>query len=154
MATDRQIEGAGVIVDARNGLIVTNNHVIEHAEEILVDLADQRRLRAALVSADPHTDIPVIKIVAADLAALPYGDSDKLEVGDYVLAVGTPFGMGQTVTHGIVSALHRSGLRLNGYQDFVQADAPINRGNSGGALISLRGELAGPQRRDCRADGG
>lgn len=135
--------GSGVIVDARQGLIVTNNHVVEHADEISVTLTDGRRLQAKRVGTDPDTDVAIIKVPAEDLAAIPLGDSDKLEVGDYVIAIGNPFGIGQTVTQGIVSALRRTGLGIKGYEDFIQTDAPINPGNSGGALVSLRGELVG-----------
>ena len=135
--------GSGVIVDGREGLIVTNNHVVRQADEISVTLSDGRRLQATLVGTDPDTDVAIIKVPAADLVALPLGDSDKLAVGDYVIAIGNAFGIGQTVTHGIVSALSRSGLGIEGYEDFIQTDAPINPGNSGGALVSLRGELIG-----------
>lgn len=135
--------GSGVIVDAREGLIVTNHHVVEHADEISVTLTDGRRLRGRRVGADPDTDIAIIKVPAEGLVAIPLGDSDKLEVGDYVVAIGNPFGIGQTVTQGIVSALRRTGLGIKGYEDFIQTDAPINPGNSGGALVSLRGELVG-----------
>jgi Do/DeqQ family serine protease len=135
--------GSGVIVDARQGFVVTNNHVIEHADEISVTLADGRRLPATRLGADPDTDLAVVKVPADRLTALPLGDSDKLEVGDFVVAIGNPFGLGQTVTSGIVSALRRTGLGIKGYEDFIQTDAPINPGNSGGALINLRGELVG-----------
>ncbi|QWG21732.1 DegQ family serine endoprotease [Bradyrhizobium sediminis] len=135
--------GSGVIIDAREGLIVTNNHVVEHADEISVTLTDGRHFQAKRVGADPDTDVAIIKVPAADLVAIPLGDSDKLEVGDYVVAIGNPFGIGQTVTQGIVSALRRTGLGIKGYEDFIQTDAPINPGNSGGALVSLRGELVG-----------
>lgn len=135
--------GSGVIVNARAGLVLTNNHVIRGAQEIVVTLKDRRQFRAQLVGADPGTDIAVLKIDAPDLKALRLGDSDQLNVGDYVLAIGNPFGLGQTVTSGIVSALGRTGLNIEGYEDFIQTDAPINPGNSGGALVSLRGELIG-----------
>ncbi len=142
-STDRKVVGAGVIVDAQRGLIVTNNHVIEGADQISVALADEHQVLAEMVSTDPGTDIAVIRIPAIGLVSLPLGDSDKLQVGDYVIAVGNPFGLGQTVTHGIVSALHRKGMRNAGCQDFIQTDAPINQGNSGGALVNLDGELVG-----------
>jgi S1-C subfamily serine protease len=142
-STDREINAAGVVVDAREGLIVTSTHVIEQANDISVTLSDGRRFQGARVDADPNTDIAVIRIVAADLITLPMGDSDMLEVGDYVIAVGNPFGMGTTVSHGIVSALHRSGLHPSGSQDFIQTDASLNPGNSGGPLVNLRGELVG-----------
>lgn len=135
--------GSGVIVDARQGLIVTNNHVVEHADEISVTLTDGRHFQAKRIGTDPDTDVAIIKVPAEDLVAIPLGDSDKLEVGDYVVAIGNPFGIGQTVTQGIVSALRRTGLGIKGYEDFIQTDAPINPGNSGGALVSLRGELVG-----------
>ncbi|MDJ0945158.1 MAG: Do family serine endopeptidase [Kiloniellales bacterium] len=135
--------GSGVIVDARGGHVLTNHHVIEDADEILVTLKDGRALKAELLGSDPQTDVAVLKIDASGLTALPLGDSDRLEVGDYVVAIGNPFGLGQTVTLGIVSALGRSGLRLEAYEDFIQTDAPINPGNSGGALVDLRGQLIG-----------
>ncbi|MGZ5927172.1 MAG: DegQ family serine endoprotease [Rhizomicrobium sp.] len=143
--TEQEISaaGSGVIVDARQGLIVTNNHVVEHADEISVTLTDGRHFQAKRVGTDPDTDVAIIKVPAEDLVAIPLGDSDKLEVGDYVVAIGNPFGIGQTVTQGIVSALRRTGLGIKGYEDFIQTDAPINPGNSGGALVSLRGELVG-----------
>ncbi|WP_291571470.1 trypsin-like peptidase domain-containing protein [Bradyrhizobium sp.] len=142
-STDREISATGVVVDGPKGLIVTNTHVIEEADDIAVILPDGRRFQGSRVDADPDTDIAVIKIAVADLVALPMGDSDMLEVGDYVIAVGNPFGMGITVSHGIVSALHRSGLHLGGYQDFIQTDASLNPGSSGGPLLNLRGELVG-----------
>ena len=135
--------GSGVIVDARGGYVLTNHHVIEDADEILVTLKDRRSIKAELLGSDPQTDIAVLKLDASDLTALPLGDSDRLEVGDYVVAIGNPFGLGQTVTLGIVSALGRRGLRLEAYEDFIQTDAPINPGNSGGALVDLRGQLIG-----------
>lgn len=135
--------GSGVIVDARRGYIVTNNHVIDKADEISVTLRDGRQLNAKLVGADPESDLAVIKVEPKNLTELPIGDSSQLEVGDFVVAIGNPFGLGQTVTSGIVSALGRSGLGIEGYEDFIQTDASINPGNSGGALINLRGELIG-----------
>ena len=137
--------GSGVIVDAENGYLLTNNHVIETATKIVVTLTDRRQLEAELVGADPETDVALLKIDADSLTALPLADSDELQVGDYVVAIGNPFGLGQTVTAGIVSAVDRSGLRLHpdSYQDFIQTDAAINVGNSGGALINLKGELVG-----------
>jgi Do/DeqQ family serine protease len=145
MPAEREIRaaGSGVIVDARQGLVITNNHVVEHADEISVTLTDGRRFQAKQVGADADTDVAVIKIPAENLVALPLGDSDKLEVGDFVVAIGNPFGLGQTVTSGIVSALRRTGLGIKGYEDFIQTDAPINPGNSGGALVDLQGELIG-----------
>jgi serine protease Do/serine protease DegQ len=138
-----QAAGSGVIVDATRGFILTNNHVIKDAEQIVVTLKDRRQFPAKLVGTDPGTDIAVLQISAPNLAALRIGDSDALQVGDYVLAIGNPFGIGQTVTSGIVSALGRSGLSVEGYEDFIQTDASINPGNSGGALVNLRGELIG-----------
>lgn len=135
--------GSGVIVDAERGLVLTNNHVIENAVQITVTLTDGRQLQAELIGSDPETDVAVIRIPAEDLTAVKTADSDALRVGDYVVAIGNPFGLGQTVTSGIVSALGRSGLGIEGYEDFIQTDASINPGNSGGALVNLRGELVG-----------
>ena len=135
--------GSGVIVDAERGLILTNNHVVEGADEVSVSLSDGRTFEAQPVGSDPDTDIAVIRIAATGLQALPVADSAKLRVGDYVVAVGNPFGLGQTVTSGIVSAVGRSGLQGLGYQNFIQTDASINPGNSGGALVNLNGELVG-----------
>ncbi len=135
--------GSGVIVDARNGYVVTNNHVVENAQEIAVTLKDRRRLRAKLIGRDAATDIALLQIKAEGLTALPIGDSDRAKVGDFVVAIGNPFGLGQTVTSGIVSALGRSGLKIEGYEDFIQTDASINPGNSGGALVNFQGELIG-----------
>ena len=135
--------GSGVIVDAEAGYILTNHHVIRRADRITVTLADGRELPATVVGSDSETDVAVIQVEARDLQALPLADSDQLRVGDFVVAIGNPFGLGQTVTSGIVSALGRSGLRLTSYQDFIQTDASINPGNSGGALVNLRGELVG-----------
>jgi len=135
--------GSGVIVDAEAGLVLTNNHVIDDADDISVTLNDGRELRAEFIGADRDTDLAVVRIEADGLAELPLFDSDALKVGDFVVAVGNPFGLGQTVTSGIVSALGRSGLRGLEYQNFIQTDASINPGNSGGALINLRGELVG-----------
>jgi serine protease Do/serine protease DegQ len=135
--------GSGVIVDAREGIVITNHHVIKNAAQVIVTLKDRRRFPAKLVGTDPATDIAVLKISAPNLTALKLGDSDQLNVGDFVVAIGNPFGLGQTVTSGIVSALGRSGLNIEGYEDFIQTDASINPGNSGGALVNLRGELVG-----------
>jgi len=139
----RASAGSGVIVDARRGYVVTNNHVVENAQEIVVTLKDRRRFTARLVGRDAATDIAVLKIEADRLTALPMGDSDRLKVGDFVVAIGNPFGLGQTVTSGIVSALGRSGLKVEGYEDFIQTDASINPGNSGGALVNFQGQLIG-----------
>ena len=135
--------GSGVIVDAENGYLLTNHHVIDNAEQITVALTDRREFEAEVVGADPETDIALLKIDADSLTALPFADSNELQVGDYVVAIGNPFGLGQTITAGIVSAVGRSGLRLESYEDFIQTDAAINVGNSGGALINLKGELVG-----------
>jgi len=139
----RQALGSGVIIDAEKGLVVTNNHVIQNADEITVKLQDGRQLEGKLVGSDPESDVAVVRIKADDLTELPIGDSDKLQVGDFVVAIGNPFGLNQTVTSGIVSALGRTGLGIEGYEDFIQTDASINPGNSGGALINLKGELVG-----------
>jgi serine protease Do/serine protease DegQ len=138
-----QAAGSGVIIDAARGYVLTNNHVIKDAERAIVTLKDRRQFTAKLVGTDPGTDVAVLQIEAAGLSALKLGDSDVLQVGDHVLAIGNPFGIGQTVTSGIVSALGRSGLSVEGYEDFIQTDASINPGNSGGALVNLRGELVG-----------
>lgn len=138
-----QSAGSGVIVDAARGYVLTNNHVIKDAEQVVVTLKDRRQFQAKIVGTDPGTDVAVLQIEAAGLSALKFGDSDALSVGDYVIAIGNPFGIGQTVTSGIVSALGRSGLSVEGYEDFIQTDASINPGNSGGALVNLRGELVG-----------
>jgi len=135
--------GSGVIVDAVRGLVLTNNHVIERADEVTVTLHDGRTLNAEVIGRDPDTDVAVVRIPAENLTALTLADSDALRVGDFVVAIGNPFGLGQTVTSGIVSALGRSGLRGLGFQNFIQTDASINPGNSGGALVNLRGELVG-----------
>ena len=135
--------GSGVIVDAENGYLLTNHHVIDNAEQITVALTDRREFEAEVVGADPETDIALLKIDADSLTALPFADSNELQIGDYVVAIGNPFGLGQTITAGIVSAVGRSGLSLESYEDFIQTDAAINVGNSGGALINLKGELVG-----------
>jgi len=135
--------GSGVIVDAGNGYVITNAHVVKDAREIQVTLKNNLRLPARLVGADPGTDIALLKIEAKNLVAAKFGDSDALQVGDFVIAIGNPFGLGQTATSGIVSALGRSGLSPEGYEHFIQTDAPINPGNSGGALVNLKGELVG-----------
>jgi Do/DeqQ family serine protease len=132
-----------VVIDAAQGYVLTNNHVIDKAAEIRVTLIDGRQLNATVVGADPEADIAVIQIPAERLTALTPADSSRLRVGDFVVAIGNPFGLGQTVTSGIVSALGRSGLGIEGFEDFIQTDASINPGNSGGALVNLRGELVG-----------
>ena len=145
MPQERQTQslGSGVIVDADKGYILTNNHVIEHADQIRVTLRDGNTHDAELIGTDPDSDVAVIKIDADNLTAAPLGKSRQLRVGDFVVAIGNPFGLGQTVTSGIVSALDRSGLGIQGYEDFIQTDASINPGNSGGALVNLNGELIG-----------
>lgn len=135
--------GSGVIADARNGYVLTNHHVVKGAREVFVTLKDNRRLPAKLVGSDAGTDIALLKISGEGLVEARFGNSDDLQVGDYVVAIGNPFGIGQTATSGIVSALGRSGLSAEGYENFIQTDAPINPGNSGGALVNLRGELVG-----------
>ncbi len=135
--------GSGVIVDSRRGLVLTNNHVIANADKISIRLTDGREFEAKLVGADPETDVAVVQIKGTNLIALPLANSERLRVGDFVVAIGNPFGLGQTVTSGIVSALARSGLGITGYEDLIQTDASINPGNSGGALVNLRGELIG-----------
>lgn len=135
--------GSGVIIDAEKGYVVTNNHVVDNADEILVKLTDGRELKAKKLGADEQSDIALLKIDPENLVAVPLADSDKLRVGDFTVAIGNPFGLSQTVTSGIVSALGRSGLNIGGYEDFIQTDAAINRGNSGGALVNLNGELIG-----------
>ena len=134
--------GSGVIVDA-SGYIVTNNHVIAKADEIKVVMSDKREYTGKVVGTDPKSDIAVIKIKAKNLPTIPWGNSDKLEVGEYVLAIGNPFGLNQTVTQGIVSAVGRANVGIADYEDFIQTDAAINPGNSGGALVNTRGELVG-----------
>lgn len=135
--------GSGVIIDSKLGYVLTNNHVIDKADKIMVTLSDGRQLNAKLIGTDPAADVAVIQIPAQNLTALPIADSNNLKVGDFVIAIGNPFGLGQTVTSGIISALGRSGLGIEGYEDFIQTDASINPGNSGGALINLRGEFIG-----------
>lgn len=139
----RQGLGSGVIFDAKNGYILTNSHVIDRADKITVTLKDGREFEAEMVGADKESDIAVIKVEAKDVTEIPLGDSDALRVGDFVVAIGNPFGLRQTVTSGIVSALGRSGLGIESYEDFIQTDASINPGNSGGALVNLRGQLIG-----------
>jgi Do/DeqQ family serine protease len=146
--------GSGVIVDAAQGYVLTNNHVVENATNIEVTTKDNRRFKARLIGRDPATDIAVLQIPAENLTAVPMGDSDHLQVGDFVLAVGNPFGLGQTVTSGIVSALGRTGLGIEGYEDFIQTDASINPGNSGGALVDLRGRLIGINTAILAPEGG
>ena len=134
--------GSGVIVDAKNGYIITNFHLIEQTKTVTVTLPDGRHFKAKVVGTDPASDIAVLQIKAENLTQIPIGDSSNLKVGDFVIAIGSPFGLSQTVTSGIVSALERN-IGIEGYEDFIQTDAPINPGNSGGALVSLKGELIG-----------
>ena len=140
---EHQSLGSGVIVDAEQGLVLTNHHVVDKADEIEVRLQDGRELEAELVGSDAETDIALLRIPAQGLRAVPIADSDVLRVGDFVVAVGSPFGLSQTVTSGIVSALGRSGLGIEGYESFIQTDASINPGNSGGPLLDLHGRLVG-----------
>ena len=135
-------QGSGVIVES-NGLIITNNHVVSKADEIRVFLSDKREFKGKLIGTDTKTDIAIVKIEATGLPTVPWADSDQLEVGEYVLAVGSPFGLTQTVTMGIVSAVGRASMGIAEYEDFIQTDAAINPGNSGGALVNVRGELVG-----------
>ena len=135
--------GSGVIIDAQRGYVLTNHHVIEGADDVSVTLADGRTLTAEFLGSDADTDVALIRIPTGGLSELPLGDSGRLQVGDYVVAIGNPFGLSQTVTSGIVSAVGRSGIRGLGYQNFIQTDASINPGNSGGALVDLRGQLVG-----------
>ena len=140
---ETQATGSGVIVDAAQGYVMTNAHVVENASTIEVTTKDNRRLTAKLIGRDADTDIAVLQIPTGSLTAVPIGDSDRLQVGDFVLAIGNPFGLGQTVTSGIISALGRSGLGIEGYEDFIQTDASINPGNSGGPLVDLQGRVVG-----------
>jgi Do/DeqQ family serine protease len=149
-----QSAGSGVIVDAKQGYIITNAHVVENARDITVTLSDQREVPANVVGSDPRTDIAVIKVKATNLSQIVLGDSDELEPGDYVAAIGNPFGLQQSVSYGIVSALGRSGLNPDGYESLIQTDASINPGNSGGALVNLRGELVGINNMILSGSGG
>jgi S1-C subfamily serine protease len=135
--------GSGVVIDSEQGIVLTNSHVVRNAEQIGLALADGRRIEATLVGTDPASDIALVRIAAPGLAALPLANSDELEIGDYVVAIGNPFGLGQTATAGIVSALGRSGLGVEGYEEFIQTDAAVNPGNSGGALADIDGRLVG-----------
>ena len=135
--------GSGVIVDASVGLIITNHHVVADASQITVRLSDDRSLRAKLLGSDPGTDVALLQVEAEDLVEIDFADVSTVAVGDYVVAIGNPFGIGQTVTSGIVSALGRAGINNNNYEDFIQTDAAINQGNSGGALVDMEGSLIG-----------
>src|SRR6201984_2897732 len=143
MVRETQATGSGVIVDAAQGYVITNAHVVENANSIEVTTKDNRRMTAKLIGGDPDTDIAVLQIPGGGLTAVPIGDSDHLQVGDFALAIGNPFGLGQTVTSGIISALGRSNLGIEGYEDFIQTDASINPGNSGGPLVDLQGRVVG-----------
>lgn len=138
-----QAAGSGVIIDAEKGTVVTNNHVVDGADEVKVILNDGRSFTAKVVGTDPEADVAVLDIDADKLTEIKVSDSERVEVGDFVVAIGNPFGLGQTVTTGVVSAIGRSGLGIEGYENFIQTDASINPGNSGGALVNLRGELVG-----------
>ena len=146
--------GSGVIIDAEKGYVVTNNHVVENADEIIVKLTDGREFTAKKIGADEQSDVALLQITANDLSQITLADSDKSRVGDFVVAIGNPFGLGQTVTSGIVSALARSGLNIGGFENFIQTDAAINRGNSGGALMNINGELIGINTAIFRPNGG
>ncbi|QCI19798.1 serine endoprotease DegP [Buchnera aphidicola (Brevicoryne brassicae)] len=147
--------GSGVIINAEKGYAVTNNHVVEHANKIQVQLSDGRRYEAEIIGKDPRSDIALIQLKDANnLSAIKIADSDTLRVGDYTVAIGNPYGLGETVTSGIISALGRSGLNIEHYENFIQTDAAINRGNSGGALVNLNGELIGINTAILAPDGG
>ncbi len=146
--------GSGVIFDARQGYIVTNAHVVENATEITVTLQDGRDLKADVIGSDQPSDVAVLKVPAEGLSQIPLGDSSRLEVGDFVVAIGNPFGLQHTVTSGIVSGLSRTGINPDSYEDFIQTDASINPGNSGGALVNLRGELIGINTEILSSSGG
>ncbi|HBD11765.1 MAG TPA: serine endoprotease DegQ [Porticoccaceae bacterium] len=139
----QQSAGSGVIVDAGRGVVMTNYHVVKGADEVQVSLIDGRSYRAEMIGSDPELDIAILRIDEDNLAEVALADSNELEVGDFVVAIGNPFGLGQTVTTGVVSALGRTGLGIDGYENFIQTDASINPGNSGGALVNLKGELVG-----------
>ncbi|MDM8564491.1 Do family serine endopeptidase [Candidatus Halobeggiatoa sp. HSG11] len=140
---EKQSRGSGVIIDAKAGHVITNNHVIDKADEISITLLNGEQINAELIGTDPETDIALLQVPPEKLTSINLADSSQLRVGDFVVAIGNPFGLGQTVTSGIISALGRSGLGIEGYEDFIQTDASINPGNSGGALVNLNGELIG-----------
>lgn len=147
--------GSGVVIDAAKGYVVTNNHVVDNATKIQVQLSDGRKYDAKVIGKDPRSDIALIQLSEAkNLTAIKLADSDNLRVGDYTVAIGNPYGLGETVTSGIVSALGRSGLNVENYENFIQTDAAINRGNSGGALVNLNGELIGINTAILAPDGG
>ncbi len=150
-----QALGSGVVIDAAKGYVVTNNHVVENANKITVQTSDGRSFNAKVIGKDPQSDIAVIQLIGAkNLTAIKFADSEQLRVGDYTVAIGNPYGLGQTATSGIVSALGRSGLNIENYENFIQTDAAINRGNSGGALVNLNGELIGLNTAILAPDGG
>src|SRR5271165_5972495 len=149
-----QSAGSGVIVDAKNGYIITNHHVVENASEITITLLDNRSFSAKVIGSDEGADIAVLQAKQPNLVAMALGDSSRLDVGDYVVAIGNPFGLQNTVTAGIVSALGRTGINPEDYEDFIQTDASINPGNSGGALVNLRGELVGINAEILTGNGG
>lgn len=150
-----QALGSGVVINAEKGYVVTNNHVVDNADKIHVRLNDGRKYEAKVIGKDPRTDIALIQLIdAKNLTAIKIADSDKLRVGDFTVAIGNPYGLGQTATSGIVSALGRSGLNIENYENFIQTDAAINRGNSGGALVNLNGELIGLNTAILAPDGG
>jgi serine protease Do/serine protease DegQ len=150
-----QAAGSGVIVDAANGYILTNAHVVENAKEITVTLLDNREIKAQVKGVDQGSDIAVLQVKAPNLTAIPLADSSKAQVGDFVIAIGNPFGLEHTVTSGIISALSRApGISDNGYEDFIQTDASINPGNSGGALLDLNGQLVGVNSAIFSSSGG
>jgi serine protease Do len=147
--------GSGVIIEAAKGYVVTNNHVVDNATKIQVSLSDGRKFEAKVVGKDPRSDIALLQLQdPKNLTAIKMADSDALRVGDYTVAIGNPYGLGETVTSGIVSALGRSGLNIENYENFIQTDAAINRGNSGGALVNLNGELIGINTAILAPDGG
>ncbi|MEM6162230.1 serine endoprotease DegP [Erwinia sp. P6884] len=147
--------GSGVVIDAEKGYVVTNNHVVDNATKIQVQLSDGRKYDAKVIGKDPRSDIALIQLKEAkNLTAIKMADSDEIKVGDYTVAIGNPYGLGETVTSGIVSALGRSGLNVENYENFIQTDAAINRGNSGGALVNLNGELIGINTAILAPDGG
>ncbi|CAK8744199.1 Periplasmic serine endoprotease DegP [Sodalis praecaptivus] len=150
-----QALGAGVIIDADKGYVVTNNHVVNDASKIQVQLNDGRKFDAKLIGKDPRSDIALVQLIDfKNLTPIKMADSDQLRVGDYTVAIGNPYGLGETATSGIVSALGRSGLNIENYENFIQTDAAINRGNSGGALVNLNGELIGINTAILAPDGG
>lgn len=147
--------GSGVVINAEKGYVVTNNHVVDNATKIQVQLSDGRRYDGKVIGKDPRSDIALVQLIdAKNLTAIKIADSDNLRVGDYTVAIGNPYGLGETVTSGIVSALGRSGLNVENYENFIQTDAAINRGNSGGALVNLNGELIGINTAILAPDGG